>query len=368
MAINLKDQIKPLQLAFLVIETQIGVGLFMLPANVHTPAQGDAWMSVLIGGLLAQLFIVIIWCLSRRFPSRSLYDYLPTLLGKYIGKLVQFVYAAYFIFMTSFIMIRFAITIRDWVLIETPIWVVLGMITSLCIYLVRENLRKISRVFNLTFVFNIMLIIIIAFAYVHVNFLYILPVGQAGLWNILKGTHETMGVLAGYEILLIVYPAVVGSSTGKLKAVSVANMFSTFLYAFGVFTSLIVFSPPELDLMPQPLLYMVKSLTYSVIERPDLYFISLWMVSVTTSTMGYFFMASKGVSYLFQQKENHRKVVPYTAVVVFIISLVIQDPRLIKSIGQIMSIVGYVIVFAIPFILLMISFLFKVTKAREGTR
>jgi spore germination protein (amino acid permease) len=366
--INLKNQIKPLHLAFLVIETQIGVGLFMLPAKVHAAAQGDAWMSVLVGGLLAQLFIVIIWCLSRRFPSRSLYDYLPALLGKYIGKLVQFVYAAYFIFMTSFIMIRFARTIRDWVLIDTPKWVVIGMITSLCIYLVRENLQKITRFFNLTFVFNIVLIIIIAFAYVHVNFLYILPVGQAGLWNITKGAHETMGVLAGYEILLICYPFVTGNSTGKLKAVSIANMFSTFLYAFGVFTSLIVFSPPELKLMPQPLLYMVKSLTYSVIERPDLYFISLWMVSVTTSCMGYFFMASKGVAYVLQQKGNHRKVVPYTAAVVFIISLVIQDEQLINTIGKIISIVGYVIVFAIPLILLMISVLFKVTGAREETR
>jgi len=366
--INLKDQIKPLHLAFLVIETQIGVGLFMLPARVHAQSQGDAWMSVLLAGLLAQLFIVIIWCLSRRFPSRSLYDYLPALLGKYIGKLIQFVYAAYFIFMTSFITIRFARTIRDWVLIDTPIWVVIVMITSLCIYLVRENLRIITRFFNLTFTFNIALIIIIACAYVHVNFLYILPVGQAGLWNIMKGAHESMGVLAGFEILLICYPFVEGGSMGKLKAVTLANTFSTLLYTFGVFTSLIVFSPPELDLMPQPLLYMVKSLTFGVIERPDLYFISLWMVSVTTSTMGYFFMASKGVAYLFRQKGNHRKVVPYTAVIVLILSLIVQDPQLINTMGQIMSIVGYVIVFAIPIILLMISVLFKVTETREGTR
>ncbi|OPA79211.1 spore gernimation protein [Paenibacillus selenitireducens] len=366
--INVRDQITPGQLAFLVVQTQIGVGLLMLPSQVHTAAQGDAWISVLIAGLLVQFFIVVLWCLGRRFPSLTLYDYLPALLGRYIGKLVHLVYAAYFILVSSYIIINFAKTIRDWVLIETPQWIVIGMMTSVCIYLVRESLRTIARFFVLVFFCNIALIIIVSCAYLHVNFLYILPVGQAGIWKITKGVHETMAALAGYEILLICYPFVKGGSVAKIKAVVFANIFSTLLYAFAVFTSLIVFSPQELKLLPQPLLYMVKALGFKLFERLDLYFLSLWMVVATTSAIGYFFMASKGVANLFRQQSNHRKAVPYTAALVFIIALIIQDPLLIDTIGKILSITGYVFIIGIPFVLLMISVLFNIHEARGRPR
>lgn len=362
---NAKDQVTQGQLVFLIIQTQIGVGLLMLPAQVYKAAQGDAWISVLLGGMLAQLFIVLMWCLGRRFPSLTLYDYLPILLGKYLGKLIQIVYVAYFIVVTSFIIIRFGNTVRDWVLTDTPKWVVMGIMTGVCIYLVRESLRTIARFFVLVFFCNIAVIIIATYAYSHVNFLYVLPVGQAGIWKITKGVHEAMSSLAGYEILLICYPFVEGGSAGKIKAATLANIFSTLLFTFAVFTSLIVFSPPELQLLPQPLLYMVKALSFSVVERPDLYFLSLWTVVAATSAMGYLFMASKGAASLFRQQSNHRKAVLYTGAIVFSIALITQDPRLIAPLGKVLSIIGYVFVLGIPFILLVISILFKV-KVREG--
>ena len=59
----------------------------------------------------------------------------------------------------------------------------------------------------------------------------------------------------------MLYEVITGSA-GKLKAVTLANTFTTLFYAYAVFTSLIVFSPQELDLLPQPLLYVITS--YSI--------------------------------------------------------------------------------------------------------
>ncbi|MGM1044542.1 MAG: GerAB/ArcD/ProY family transporter [Bacillota bacterium] len=364
---NNKDQITSGQLVFLIIQTQIGIGLLGLTSRVHEVAKGDGWISVLLAGLLAQLFIVVMWCLSRRFPSLTLYDYLPTLLGKYIGKFIQFAYAAYFMLVCSFIIITFCRTVKDWVLMDTPRWIIIGMMTGVCFYLVRESLQTIARFFVLVFFCNIAVIIIAAYAYVHVNFLYVLPVGQAGIWKITKGAHEAMSSFSGYEMLLICYPFVEGGSVGKFKAATIANIFTAVLYTFAVFTSLIVFSPPEMELLPQPLIYMVKALSFSVFERPDLYFLSLWAVVAATSLMGYMFMASRGIANLFKAKSSHRKAVPYTVALVFVIALILHDPLLIDILGKFLSIANYVIVFGIPFVLLMISVLFKVKEARGST-
>ncbi|MBN3527042.1 GerAB/ArcD/ProY family transporter [Paenibacillus apiarius] len=364
---NAKDQVTPGQLVFLIIQTQIGVGLLGLTSKVHSAARGDAWISVLLAGMLAQLFIVMMWRLSRRFPSLTLYDYLPAVLGKYMGKFIQFVYAAYFILVSSFIIMQFSRTVQDWVLIDTPRWIVMGMMTGICLYLVRESLQTIARFFVLVFFCNIAVIIISSYAYIHVHFLYVLPVGQAGIWNITKGAHEAMTSFSGYELLLICYPFVEGGSAWKFKAATLANIYTTVLYTFAVFTSLIVFSPAEMELLPQPLLYMVKALAFSLLERPDLYFISLWAVVAATSLMGYTFMASRGIANLFQAQSNHRKAVPYAVTLVFVIALIFQDPLLIDIVGKFLAIVNYVFVFGIPFVLFMISVLFNVKEARGST-
>ncbi|WGU96112.1 GerAB/ArcD/ProY family transporter [Paenibacillus dendritiformis] len=361
---NAKDQITPGQLIFLITQTQIGVGLLGLASRVHNTAKGDAWISVLLAGMLAQLFIFIIWCLNKRFPSLTLFDYLPKLLGKAIGKLIQVLYAVYFILVSSFIVIQFSSTVRDWVLFDTPRWIVMGIMIGVSYYLARESLRTIARFFALVFFCNIAVIIIAAFAYLHVNFLYVLPVGQAGIWNIAKGAHEAMTSFSGYEMLLICYPFVEGGSTMKLKAATAANIFTTLMYTFAIFTSLIVFSPPELELLPQPLLYMVKALSFSVVERPDLYFLSLWVVVASTSTIGYLFMASRGGANLFQARSTHRKAVPYVAVLVFVIALIFQAPNMIGPLSKFLAIANYVFVFGIPFVLFIIFVLFKEKEAR----
>lgn len=366
--INTKEQITPGQLIFLIIQTQIGVGLLGLTARVHNVSKGDAWISVLFAGLLTQLFIVIMWSLSRRFPTHTLYDNLLTLLGRYIGKLAQLLYTGYFITISSFIVVEFSITVQNWILIDTPRWVVMGMMLGVCLYLVRERLQTIARFFVLVFFCNIVVILIICYAYSHVNILYALPIGQSGIEKIAKGSHKAMTSFSGYEMLMVCYPFVQGGSLGKLKAAGFANMFTTILYAFAVFTSIIVFSPAEMELIPQPLLYMVKALSFSVFERPDLYFLSLWAVASASSLIGYVFMASRGIANLFQKHSDHRKAAPYTVLLVFVIGLIFQAPRTNYILGNFLSTLSYIFVIGIPLLLLLISLLFNVKESRRDMR
>ena len=68
-----------------------------------------------------------------------------------------------------------------------------------------------------------------------------------------------------------------------------------------------------------------------------------------------------------RQQGNHRKIVPYTAAVVFIIALIIKDPFQIDAIEKILAFAVYSLIFVIPLVLLIISVLFKITEARRGT-
>lgn len=354
------------QLVFLIIQSQIGVGLLGLTNKVHEDAKGDAWISVILAGVLSQVFIIVIWHLARRFKHMTIYDYLPQLLGRYVGKTIHFLYIGYFLFVTSYILIQFCRIVESWVLFDTPRWVMMAMMCCVCFYLVKESLRTIARFFVLVFFCNIAVIIIAAYAYLHVNFLYLLPIGHEGVWNIAKGINRAMPSFAGYEMLLICFPFVEGASAQKLKASSVANLFTTLLYTFAVLTSIIVFSPPELALLPQPLLYMVKALSFTVIERPDLYFLSLWAVVTATSFMGYTYMASRGIANLVKAHSSHRRAVPYSVGITFTIALIFQNPRYLFILEKVISITGYIFIIGIPILLLLLTLLFYKGRPQEG--
>ncbi|MEC0248910.1 GerAB/ArcD/ProY family transporter [Paenibacillus chitinolyticus] len=352
------------QMLFLILQTQIGVQVLFLPSRIQAIAKGDAWMSVLLAGLFSQMLILMMWALNKRFPTATLYDFMPRLTGKAAAVLLQVLYVVYFTAQSSLVLMLFYEVIRDWVFPETPKWLITGLMVLVCIYLTQENLQIIARFFLLVSSLFLVMIFISAYAYTHSNLLYIFPIGQAGFLPVVRGAHEAVNTLSGYEWILFCYSFVEGPPRKKLAAASAANAFSTLLYTFLVFTSLVVFSPSELPLLPHPVLYMVKALTFTIIERPDLYFLSAWIVVVATSIMAYLYLASTGISQLFGLS-SHRKPVLFIAVALMAIALLIHDQAVIRILGRIVSLSSYAFLAGIPLLLLLISLVFHI---REGGR
>ncbi|MFD7524469.1 GerAB/ArcD/ProY family transporter [Paenibacillus chitinolyticus] len=358
------NKISPKQMLFLVLQTQIGVQVLFLPSRVQAFAKGDAWMSVLIAGLFSQLLILMMWALNKRFPSATLYEFMPRLTGRAAAAILQVLYIVYFTVQSSLILMFFYEVIRDWVFPETPEWIITGLMVLACIYLTQENLQIIARFFLLVSIVILVMIFISVYAYTHSNLLYIFPIGQAGFLPVVRGAHEATNTLTGYEWILFCYPFVEGTPRRKLAAASAANAFSTLLYTFLVFTSIVVFSPSELGLLPHPVLYMVKALTFTIIERPDLYFLSAWIVVVATSIMASLYMASTGISHLFGMS-SHRKPVLFTAVAFLAIALLIHDQAVMRLLGKIFSLSSYFFLGCVPLLLLLISHALHI---REGGR
>lgn len=361
-----KDQITQGQFMILVIQSQIGVSVLFLPSVVESIAGNDAWISVIMAGIGAFGLITIMWGLSRRFPTMNVFEFLPLLLGKVAGKIVHLVYLAMFIAECSLILVLFADVVRDWVFSNTPSWVVLVLMLGTALYMVRENLRAIARFFVLTFGLIFILILISTYAYQDADLMYILPINSSGIPNIVRGTAESMNSFYGFEIILLCYPFVQGGGKGILKASLYANVFSTIVYGFMVFTCLIVFSPEELRIIPQPVLYMVKSLTFTVFERADLYFLTIWTIVVISTVMAYLYMSAKAISSLFGKKQ-HAGTVPFAALIILSIALIPHDQDMINRMRLIVNILSTATLVVLPFILLCISYLFKI-KGKEQAR
>ncbi|BBI36377.1 GerAB/ArcD/ProY family transporter [Cohnella abietis] len=366
MMIGVKEKITSGQLMILIIQTQIGIGILFLPSTVEAVAKNDAWISVLMAGVASSLMILIMWALSRRFPSMILFDYLPLLLGKIAGKIVHVIYAMLFILECSLVMVMFADVVRDWVFASTPIWVILALMLGTSVYMAVARIQLIARFFVLTFGLIFVLILISTYAYRDADIMYILPVNGVGFPSIFKGMEKSLSSLFGFEILLLCYPNVIGVSKKILKAAMFGNIFSTCIYSFLVFTCLIVFSPEELRVIPQPVLYMVKSLSFTVFERADLYFLTIWVVVVVSTVISYLFMSAKSVSTLFGKKK-HAGSVPVVALIILIISLIPHNQEMVNMLQNIVAGIAAVAIIVVPPILLGISYLLKI-KGKEQTK
>ncbi|WP_349410137.1 endospore germination permease [Pseudalkalibacillus sp. SCS-8] len=354
---NKAETITKYQLFYMILQTQIGVGVLGLPFAVHQVSQNDGWISVLIAGFISQLLIFIIWGLIKKYPGETIYGIAEKLAGKYFGKLISTLYIIYGTLICMLILDLYQSILKLWVLPHTPKWALMLMMVFAGIYIVKERVRIIARFFMFVTILVPILIILTLISFpTSVEYRYLFPIGQAGTLKIFIGAHSVLISMLGFEQLLILSKYTQANDRSILKAVSLANGITVLIYVFLVLISFMFFSPKEIDLIPHPVLYMLKAITFKIVERIDLLFISIWIVIVATSFISYLLFASKGVSYLFKLK-GHKASAYIVASVAFALALIPNTKFEIEQISTYIGYVSYGFIAFIPILLLLISIL-----------
>ncbi|WP_170132860.1 GerAB/ArcD/ProY family transporter [Saliterribacillus persicus] len=349
----------------ILIQSQIGVGILSLSNKIHPVAKGDGWISVILSGMIVQLFITIIWYLMKTNPNKTLFEFAPLIAGKYLGALINISYIFYFLSTLVVITLLFNDVLKRWIFFETPNIVISILILMLSAYIASESLQIIARFFSISVIFVILLILITIPAFSFFDIRYILPVGQAGVTNIIKATHQVNISILGFELFLILMPFI-KIKNRKYSFLLVGNIFTTVIYTFVVFTTFVVFSPYEIKLIIEPILYMLKALQFKLLDRMDLFFLSLWSVSVLTTLVIYLYSSALGISTILK-KAKHKKVTYLIVIMLLIIIYFLpKDMNSINLLAKIISNLSYIFTAGIPFILLLIASLKRLFRKKEA--
>ncbi len=352
---NKSESITKYQLLFMILQTQIGVGVLGLPYSVHKVSKSDGWISVIIAGLVVQLMIFIIWSLVRKYPGETIYGIAEQITGKFFGKFIGAIYILYAIVISTLILVLFQDILKLWVLPNTPKWVIMFLMVFASLYLVKERVRVIARFYLFVTSMIPFLIILTFISFPEVaEYRYLFPIGQAGAMKILLGAHSVLISMLGFEMLLLLSKYVDASDRSIFKFVSIANGTTTAIYIFLTMISYVVFSPKEIEIVPQPVLYMLKAITFKIVERIDLLFLSIWIVIVTTSLMSYLLFASKGLAH-FLKKEEHKKAAYVLAIPVYLLALIPQDKFQVEQISTYIGYASYLFIAILPIVLWMLS-------------
>lgn len=362
---NQTNKITAFQFYFFVLQSQIGIGILSLPYSLFNAAKTDGWISMLIGGILVQFVTLYHWWLIKRFPGKTLYEINTHLLGSVFGKILNIAYVLYFTLVASLVTVLAIDVLRRWVYHITPAWILILLFMLITVYFAKEDLTKISRFFVLVSFLLIILFLLTLTAYQNPDIRYLFPIGHNGLKTIFLGSKEGVISLLGFESLLILAPFIKTKEATKLKMVMLSNLTVTALYVYITITCYIFFSPDEFLLVPEPVLYLLKAIEYNLVERVDLVFLTIWVVSVLTSVITYTYIAGLGAKTVLQTK-SHRPFIPVICFLIFAISLFpAKTDSMAAEMGTFIRPYVYSFIFIIPLVLLGISFMKKEGAAQH---
>ncbi|MCE7793579.1 spore germination protein [Salipaludibacillus sp. CUR1] len=354
----LNNRISAKQIFFLIVQTQIGIAVLTLPARVFAEAEWEGWISILIAGGFVQCLLILYISLVHRFKDHTFFTMTRILIGKPLSVVVNFSYFIYFLTVTILILTLYYRTIASWLFPETPKWIIMALIVSAAVFLVREDIHIIARFYTLVSCLLILIIGVQLTGYTAAQPLYLLPLGHIGIADYLKGADASLQAMLGFELILFIYPFIQGAKKEVTKISSYAIWFTIGVYVFSSVTAFLFFSPDEIVLVPNPVLYMLKAFTSPVVDRLDLIFISVWIISVTTSLMTYLFLASQYTQVIFSLKKR-KSAVFYLGLLILFIALFFESNEAIDAFSEFVGNISYTFIVGIPFILLIIALVRK---------
>lgn len=215
------------QLIFLMIGFIFGLSTILVPTQ---PAKQLSWLAILVSGLEALIFFAVYTTLALRFPGKTLIEFNDIIYGPYIGKIISLGYLWYFLHVASLnlkIISDFFTTIF---LPETPLTVLMILLTLVCASAVRNGIEVIARC-------SIPLSIITIFLYIFdtlmllkdTDFTKLLPFGDVRWQDFLKAVNNGATVSFGATIAFLMVFAFLNKPKETKKASFAIIITSLFL-------------------------------------------------------------------------------------------------------------------------------------------
>ncbi len=180
-----KEQITDKEAICLLIEFVIGSSLIL---GVGGDAKNDAWISGIVGIVMAIPMFLIFSRLLSLFHGMDLYDILETVLGKILGKAVAIIYIWYSFHLGALVLRNFGEFTRTVAMPETPMITTMFCMGLVCIVGVRLGIEVLGRTtaYFIPVLFFILIVVqLLALPQFHFN--YLMPIWGNGFGKIFKG-------------------------------------------------------------------------------------------------------------------------------------------------------------------------------------
>ncbi|EDL62736.1 GerAB/ArcD/ProY family transporter [Bacillus sp. SG-1] len=354
-------QISPFIVLFLIHSIQVGVGVLGYQRVIAKSAGYDAWMSVIVAGLLTNIIVFIIFKVVQT-GGGDLIEANKAAFGKWFGKFFDSVYLLYFCLSAVTVARTYIEVIQVWMYprISSLFFAILFFL--LVIYVVNGGLRTVAGVAFFGTVLPAYLVLTFAFTIPFADFRNLLPVWDHTLLDMMKATRDMTLSFLGYEALLIYYPYISQGDKSK-KWAHIGLLITTVIFAALTVVSFAFFSEGQLEKTVWATLSMWKIVEMPFVERFEYIGIANWCLIILPNVCISLWCASRIAKRSF--KWNQRKTLIFLSALCVVAISMLQERNHINTLNDITSKVGFYLNFGfIPFLLFMI-FLMKKVKQKK---
>ncbi|MDP4087207.1 MAG: endospore germination permease [Bacillota bacterium] len=196
-----KEQISDKEAMFVLIIYYIGSSFIL---GVGGEAKNDAWISVILGVVMAVPVILIYARLLSLFPEKDLFDILDWAFGKWIGKLFALVYIWYSFHLGALVIRNFGEFTNTIAIPETPMIVPMLCIGIICTVAVTSGIEVIGRISAAVLPILIIIVSTVSLmAIPKMYFHFLKPILGNGFLPIIKGGFSVFSFPFAESVLLM---------------------------------------------------------------------------------------------------------------------------------------------------------------------
>lgn len=363
-----KQKITLSQLAYIFIQSQIGVDVLNLSTVLHKAAGADGWIPLLIGGVISTVFVIMVLHISNRYPGEGLFDILRSSFGKPLGNVAGFGYFVYFLVVAIYLLTSYGELINEWLLPETPILVLYLLLLVSALYTISGGLTVIAKVFTFFAVILFIISALFLFGFVDAKFIYMLPIGQASFSGYMEGTLVTIYSLSSYVLLLLFVPYAKGDLKQKKRTLIGANLLVLLFYLYTVIVSFAHFGSDQIEHVSQPVLYMLRTADSVIITRIDIFVLTMWTVFAMTAFAAYLYGAERAFAKISKPKKKMLNVYTASIIVLAFSYWGGLNEKHIRSIINFQDLITEYFTIYIPILLFLLSFLRRKDKKKGAVQ
>ncbi|MEF2967637.1 GerAB/ArcD/ProY family transporter [Paenibacillus sp. M1] len=282
-----QEKLRPLQIAMLFHNTQVGVVLFILPRTIAIHFGTNGWVILPIMFVIVTLNIVLINSVYRLGGGASVFTILKSGLPRFLLIPLYFVIGCALAMVGCLVVKQYSLMYQMLIFPQTPDMLLKLVIDILVFLLVTKGIYNMSKA-NVFFLTLTLLMIPFAFEI----FKSFDPVRMTPFFfqegkDMGRGLLKVFSAFMGYELAIFLFPY---AESGKrwLKYLHFSNAFTAIIYLLVTILCYGFFSYKELTHLSFPLLEMFGYLHFPFAERVQNFLFSFFLLSILNTSAMYY--------------------------------------------------------------------------------
>lgn len=318
----MNGKLKGINIMSFIVFSMISIRLIVLPADIMKYAENDAWISVLISGVITYLTAYAAYYISSKHPGLNFAQVHTKLFGNLVGKIIITGIAIYAIISAGISLRLFADSIKMFLLDRTPTFIIVGLMVFACAYCMIKGIKTISITFDIIFPVVFIIIIITLMTYKNAELKDLLPIAHSGIKPIIQGSLNAIDPAIGVGIIAYIMPYFEDIKETK-KWIFIATTIGLIVYMLLVLMCILTFGSIKTEYLTSPGILLAKVIEFraEIFERIESLFMAAWIPAIFANIITFCILVVLSLREVFNTKKTNR-IILIIAPFILIISLI----------------------------------------------